>query len=376
MLAIGLMSGTSLDGVDACLTEIKDEQFKIVDFLFVPYTQNLKDKLLHIVQNKDVNIQTICSLNVELSYVYLDACLKLIDKAHIKKEDIEFVAVHGQTVWHEPHPKEGLFRSTLQLVDSSILASSLNTKIISGFRYMDMSVGGEGAPLVPFANYILFSSKDKNIALQNIGGISNVTYLKKNGKIDDIIAFDTGPGNMLIDEAMRKIYGKEYDDNGSTASKGRIIKQVLDELMADEYLKLKYPKSTGREKYNDDYLNKVINQIKSLGGSNEDIITTLSAYTADSILDAYKRFLPDVDKMIVSGGGAHNKYIIERLKNKANFEIEVNLDTDSLEAFSFSIIGYYTLNHLPANVPSVTGASRPVILGQILDPRIGVKDES
>lgn len=373
MLAIGLMSGTSLDGVDACLVEIKMKKFQIVKFCYTPYKKEFKKKLLNIVENNPVTIQEICSLNVELGKLYLKACEKLIKQASVRKEDIEFIAMHGQTLWHNPNNKDGYESSTLQLGDASVLAAGFGCKVVSNFRAIDMAYGGSGAPLVPFANYILFSDKKKSIALQNIGGIGNVTYLKRNGTVDDIIAFDTGPGNMLIDQAMRRLYNKEYDLDGSTAKSGKIIMPVLSELMNDEYLYLVPPKSTGREKYNNEFLSEIILKIKSYGGTDADIITTLAAYTADTISMAYKTFLPDIDKVIVSGGGAFNQYIINRLKEKLPCKVEINADSDCLEALSFVILGFYTLNHEPSNVPNVTGAKCKAVLGEVTNPVIGGK---
>lgn len=373
MLAIGLMSGTSLDGVDACLVEIKKtkkNKFKIKHFTYIPYPKELKAKLLKICSNHDCKIQVICSLNVELSKQYVKACRKLLADANVKAEELEFIAMHGQTVWHNPDSLNNYESSTLQLGDPSLLAYEFNCKVISNFRMMDMAAGGSGAPLVPFANYVLYSSKTKNIALQNIGGISNVTYLKKGGRIEDIIAFDTGPGNILIDAAMKRLFRKDFDDCGKVASKGKIIGEVLDDLLNDPYLHLKLPKSTGREKYNDTFLSETIIKIKGLGGTDSDVITTLAAYTADSICLSYQRFLPKIDLVVISGGGAFNGYIMERLRQKLPCRLEIEANYEALEAFSFAILGYYNLMKIPTNVPSVTGASKQVILGNVTDPTI------
>lgn len=373
MLAIGLMSGTSLDGVDACLVEIrkfKKKKFLIKHFTYIPYPAELKAKLFKIASNHKCNIQTICSLNVELSKQYVKACHKLLADSKVKAKSISFIAMHGQTVWHNPDSLNNYESSTLQLGDPSLLAYEFNCKVISNFRMMDMAAGGCGAPLVPFANYVLYASKTKSIALQNIGGIANVTFLNKNGNVDDIIAFDTGPGNILIDAAMKRLFDKDYDDCGKIASSGKIINQVLDDLLSDSYLHLPLPKSTGREKYNDAFLSEVIVKIKGLGGSDNDVITTLAAYTADSIYLSYQKFLPKIDLVIISGGGTMNKYIMERLSQKLPCPVEIEGNYESLEAFSFAILGYYNLKQIPTNVPSVTGAKKRVILGNVTNPLI------
>lgn len=373
MLAIGIMSGTSLDGVDACLVDIKKSKknkFSISHFTYVPYDKELKTKLLNISSNKPINIQLICSVNVELGKAYVKAVKKLLKDAKVNAKDIEFIAMHGQTVWHNPDMKDNYESSTLQLGDPSVLAAIFGCKVISNFRTMDIACGGSGAPLVPFANYVLYSSKKENIALQNIGGISNVTYLKKNGTLKDIVAFDTGPGNMLIDAAMRRLFRKDYDDCGKIAKRGRVVEEVLQELLNDPYLYQLPPKSTGREKYNDALLSEIILKVRGLGGSDTDVITTLAAYTADCIVLSYEKLLPQIDRVIISGGGVFNQFIMERLTNKLPCIVEKEKNYEALEAFSFAILGYYTLQGVATNVPSVTGAAKPCVLGNITNPII------
>ena len=373
MLAIGIMSGTSLDGVDACLVDIKKSKknkFSISHFTYVPYDKELKTKLLNISSNKPINIQLICSVNVELGKAYVKAVKKLLKDAKVNAKDIEFIAMHGQTVWHNPDMKDNYESSTLQLGDPSVLAATFGCKVISNFRTMDIACGGSGAPLVPFANYVLYSSKKENIALQNIGGISNVTYLKKSGTLKDIVAFDTGPGNMLIDAAMRRLFRKDYDDCGKIAKRGRVVEEVLQELLNDPYLYQLPPKSTGREKYNDALLSEIILKVRGLGGSDTDVITTLAAYTADCIVLSYEKLLPQIDRVIISGGGVFNQFIMERLTNKLPCIVEKEKNYEALEAFSFAILGYYTLQGVATNVPSVTGAAKPCVLGNITNPII------
>lgn len=373
MLAIGIMSGTSLDGVDVCLTKItniKDNNYKyeIVHFDSFSYDEKLVAKIKDASNIEKSNVQLLCSLNVELAYVYVDAIKKFIKEFALNIKDIEFIAMHGQTVWHNPDNMGGYYSSTLQLGDPSIISYQFNKKVISNFRMMDMAAGGSGAPLIPFVNYLLYKNNEKNIAMQNIGGIGNVCYLSKSS--NDIIAFDTGPGNMLIDGAMKKLYGLAYDESGRIALKGKIIKEVIDELMDDEYLKRSYPKSTGREKYSDDYLNNIIEMIRKYSNNKEDIISTITAYTAYTIIDAYNRFLPQIDEVFVSGGGSHNKMIIKLLKDNLKAAVKILDETDGYEAFGFAILGHRTIIGKYANVPSVTGAKDKVILGNITNPPI------
>lgn len=373
MLAIGLMSGTSLDGVDACLVEIKgifNKKYSIKHFTYLAYDEPFKNRIKECSSLEQSNVQKICSMNVEVSKKYIEAISLLLKKANVDIKKIKFIAMHGQTVWHNPNNLDGYESSTLQLGDPSVIANYFNTLVISNFRTMDMAAGGSGAPLVPFANYCLYKSNTRSIALQNIGGISNVTYIPKKGDISDLVAFDTGPGNMLIDGAMKKLYSKAYDESGLIAKSGTVINEVLNELMNDEYLNAPIPKSTGREKYNEKFLDNVISKCLAITNKKEDVISTLAAYTADSIVYEYNKFLSTIDLMVVSGGGAYNEFIIDRLREHLPCKVEISTDADSLEALSFAILGYHTLKQKPSNVPMVTGAKKPVILGNITNPKV------
>ncbi len=371
MLAIGIMSGTSLDGIDICLVEItKDTKYhyEIKHFHSYPYSDITINKIKDVSSLNTSNVQKICSLNVEISYEYVEAINKFLSLYNIKKENIEYIAMHGQTIWHNPDNMDGYYSSTLQIGDPSVIAYNFNTKVISNFRMMDMAAGGCGAPLIPFVDYMLYSNGEKNIAMQNIGGIGNVCYLKKGASIDDIIAFDTGPGNMMIDEAMKILFNKPYDKSGNIAKKGKIDQLVLNELLDDEYLKRTYPKSTGREKYNTIFVKEIIKKIKQNDRSNEDVISTITAYTAYTIVNAYHDFLEDIDEIIISGGGSHNEFIIDILKKELNAKVIIENRTDAFEAFGFAILGHMTLLNKPSNVPSVTNAKRKVVLGNITFP--------
>lgn len=371
MLAIGIMSGTSLDGIDVCIVEILKKQkyeYNIKAFTSVPYSEEIVNKIKEVSNLETSNVQKICSLNVELSYEYVSAINKCLSLYNIKIEDIEFIAMHGQTIWHNPDNMDGYISSTLQIGDPSVIAYEFNKKVISNFRMMDMAAGGCGAPLIPFVDYLLYNSDEKNIVMQNIGGIGNLCYIKKSSSINDIIAFDTGPGNMMIDEAMMILFDKSYDENGNIAKKGKINPVVLNELLNDEYIKRPYPKSTGREKYNTEFVMNIINKILNEGGKKEDVISTLTAFTAYSIIYAYDNFLGDIDQIIISGGGSHNDYIVDIFKEKYQDKIMIEDRTDAFEAFGFAILGHMTLIGKPSNVPVVTNAKRQVILGNVTYP--------
>ncbi|CDC69126.1 MAG TPA: anhydro-N-acetylmuramic acid kinase [Acholeplasmatales bacterium] len=372
MKAIGIMSGTSLDGIDICLVNIhqikKDYTYEIEQFKSYKYRLSLINKIKEASKNDTSTVQKICSLNYEVAYAYVEAIQQFINDTSCNMVEVGFIAMHGQTIWHNPNHMDGYFSSTLQIGEPAVIAYAFNKKVISNFRTMDMAAGGSGAPLIPFVNYQLYKNQNKNIAFQNIGGIGNVCYLKKNSSPDDVIAFDTGPGNMLIDGAMQKLYHLDYDAFGNIAKKGKMITEVLDEMLEDSYLYMPYPKSTGREKYNDQYLDDLISKIKKYTPKNEDVIATITAYTAYTIIKEYQLFLPDIDEIILSGGGAHNKFLVDLLRQNLTAKIIISDQIDAYEAFGFAILGHMTILNQASNLPSVTGAKKAVILGNITNP--------
>ena len=372
MKAIGIMSGTSLDGIDICLVNNhqikKDYTYEIEQFKSYKYRLSLINKIKEASKNDTSTVQKICSLNYEVAYAYVEAIQQFINDTSCNMVEVDFIAMHGQTIWHNPNHMDGYFSSTLQIGEPAVIAYAFNKKVISNFRTMDMAAGGSGAPLIPFVNYQLYKNQNKNIAFQNIGGIGNVCYLKKNSSPDDVIAFDTGPGNMLIDGAMQKLYHLDYDAFGNIAKKGKMITEVLDEMLEDSYLYMPYPKSTGREKYNDQYLDDLISKIKKYTPKNEDVIATITAYTAYTIIKEYQLFLPDIDEIILSGGGAHNKFLVDLLRQNLTAKIIISDQIDAYEAFGFAILGHMTILNQASNLPSVTGAKKAVILGNITNP--------
>lgn len=372
MKAIGIMSGTSLDGIDICVVEITEKNhhyaYKIDQFCSYPYREDLVQRILEASNIKTSNVQKICSLNFEIGYAYKEALDTMIQEGKLKMEEIDFIAMHGQTIWHNPNQMDGFYSSTLQVGEPSVLAYHFQKKVISNFRVMDMAANGSGAPLIPFVDYMLYKDSHKRIALQNIGGIGNVCYIKENACLSDVIAFDTGPGNMLIDGAMKKLYNLPYDDQGKIAKTGTIDEEYLKELLTDEYLAKPYPKSTGREKYNDQFLNEMIDTLKKKQLKNADIIATITAYTAYTIVDQYRRFLGDIDEVIVSGGGAHNAFILDILRKELKAKVLVEENQDAFEAFGFAILGHMRLLNEPSNVKNVTGADNDVCLGNITYP--------
>ncbi len=369
MIAIGLMSGTSLDGVDAALVKIENEQFELLKFITHPYSAEFKAKIMRNLHDSSAKLSEICSLNFELGYKFLDAINELLDGTNYNYSDISFVASHGQTIFHNPKGLGGNIPSTLQIGEASVITYHTNIQVVSDFRVMDIVAGGEGAPLVPMSEYMIYRSQEKSIVLQNLGGIGNLTYIPKNTSIDDVIAFDTGPGNVMIDYFTNKYFLKPYDDGGKIALSGTVIEEVLEYLMEDEFVKRKPPKSTGREQYTKEFMEELAYKFNFLTRKKEDIITTITEFTVQSMLYNYKKYLEAIDLVIVNGGGSHNKYILKRLKEELNSEVitgdEYGIPSDAKEAIAFVVLGYLTLNNRWGNVKSATGAKRGVILGKI-----------
>ena len=377
MLAVGLMSGTSLDGIDAVLCDIcgsgNTTRIKQLEFTTLPLSSEIKEKIKRCCNNQ-ATVAQVCSLNFELGELFAKAVQSVCKQYGVKTTQLGFIASHGQTIYHIPRKTSDYAASTLQIGESAVIAQRCGCPCIANFRVKDMAAGGEGAPLVPFSEYILYSKKDEAVALQNIGGIGNVTVLPANGSIDDVFAFDTGPGNMVIDEAMQCLFNLAYDDNGTIASKGKLIEPLMEQLKKDSYLSLVPPKTTGREVYGSNYTHQLLNQYNTC--NSEDIIATLTWFTAYSIAENYRRFIldkHDVKKVILGGGGAHNASLRYFLANELPgiavlTQEDLGYSSDAKEAIAFVILGNETFHHQFSNVPKATGAKQKVILGNVTYP--------
>ena len=380
MLAVGLMSGTSSDGVDTVLCEIsgQDESTKVKQLYFKTYDipESLRTKIRKCCSRELIPVDLICSLNFELGYLFADSVKSLCKDANVKLEDLSFIASHGQTIFHIPKPYDDYVPSTLQIGEAAIIANECKTKVISNFRVMDMAVGGEGAPLVPYSETLLYSEKNQAVALQNIGGIGNVTVLPKKGDTKKVIAFDTGPGNMMIDEAVRTFYGKKYDTDGYYARQGNLISSLAAELKEHPYFNLEIPKATGREMFGEHFTKSILEKYHSC--EPNDLIHTFTWFTAYSIAYHYKKYLISeygLKKCIIGGGGAYNSYLLELIRNEipevtVMTQEEHGFSSEAKEALAFVILGNQTYHRSPSNVPSATGAKKSVILGQITYPTL------
>ena len=375
MYGIGIMSGTSLDGVDTVLVEIENHgintKLKVIEYNEYPMPASTRMKIKQVCDEKNSHVDLICSLNFEIGYLFVEAVKRLLEKANFNSSQLDFIATHGQTIYHIPFQRDDLISSTLQIGEPAILAYEFNTTVISNFRVMDMAAKGQGAPLVPYSEYILYSEKGKNIALQNIGGIGNVTLLNEDLDIDHIEAFDTGPGNMMINEACRLLYNQPFDHDGYHASQGHIIDEMLEELMNHPYMNKLPPKSTGREEFGENYVKELIEKYN--GYDKNDYIKTFTYFTAKSIEYHYRRDIMSkchLDKVIVGGGGSHNQTLMKMIKAllydiEVYTQDEIGYSSDAKEAIAFVILGNETLHQHFSNVKSATGAKHNVVLGNI-----------
>ncbi len=384
--AIGLMSGTSADGLDVAHVNIRptgeqQAEFTVKEFFTWSYPTEIKNLILNVAAPNGGNIEDVCRLNFFLGHLFSNILNDFLKKENITPRQIDFIGSHGQTVCHLP-AKEMLhgiqFASTLQIGDPAVIANCTGILTVGDFRVADMALGGEGAPLVPIFDYLYFRQTGKNRLVLNIGGIANISYLPDQCSFDRVLAFDTGPGNVLIDSLTRHFFGEPFDRNGNLAQQGKIVKSLLAHLLADEYFTRWPPKSTGREKFAGPVLADILAVVAREKISPADVIATVTELTARTIYDASQNFLPVtglIDELIVSGGGSDNQFLMTRLssyfpQSRIVRSDDLGLISEAKEAICFAMLGYQTLAGFTANLPSVTGAARPTILGKICLPGI------
>ncbi|MBV8895561.1 MAG: anhydro-N-acetylmuramic acid kinase, partial [Acidobacteriaceae bacterium] len=372
-----IMSGTSLDGVDVAIVDITGSGFKakinVVTSHSVPYPKKIREALL-AVSNTTAFTGDISRLNFVLGELYAEALEETAERADIPLDTIKLIGCHGQTIFHEGQGGQFLGKkvaSTMQIGESSIISERTGINVISNFRECDVAAGGKGAPLVPYLDYMLIRHRGRGRVAVNIGGIANLTAIPPNTNTDRVIAFDTGPGNMVIDQLVSRITqgGKTYDRDGVIAASGEIDAKLLAKLLRDKYFRAKPPKTAGREQYGSEYVSKLLDTELS----SEDLIATATALTAESIAAAVRNFvLPEmrVDEVFVSGGGTHNPTLMRMLRKALDpipvkYSSEVGLDVDAKEAIAFALMAYETAHARPSNVPVATGAKHPVVLGKL-----------
>ena len=374
-LVAGLMSGTSADGIDAVLTRItgcglttKVEQ---LGFYFLPFDAGTRQAILDMCSGNAGGARDVCLLSTHLGLLYAQAVRELLVRTQTRRVDL--IGCHGQTVYHLPEETPYLgttIRGTLQIGDPSHLAEEFGCPVVSDFRIRDMAAGGLGAPLVPYTEFLLYRSDTEDIALQNIGGIGNITLLPAGCTLDQVTAFDTGPGNMVMDALASKLTGgkQTYDDGGKLAASGRVIPRLLDRMLEDPYLRRQPPKTTGREYYGADY----VAQLLSFGDYPlVDILTTATAFTARSIALSLRSFAPRMPgRLVVGGGGSRNPTLLRFLREDlpevtVQTQEDLGLSSDAKEAVAFAILANEALFGICNNAPSATGAKHGVVMGRI-----------
>lgn len=352
---VGLMSGTSLDGVDAALVSFDQNRCAVIDTLYLPYPEGLKLALLKLHEPSCNELEESQLLGIELAQLYGRAVLGLLKG---KPEKVCAIGCHGQTVRHRPE-----LRFTLQLNNPSLLAELTRLPVVADFRSRDIAAGGQGAPLVPAFHQAVFGHSLMHRAILNIGGISNLTNLPPEGTVT---GFDSGPGNLLMDAWCQRHTGEPFDKNGAWGGRGQVIKHLLDSMLAHPYFRLGPPKSAGRDIFNMAWLESLI----STGQSSLDIQATLVELTARSITDSLCKYCNGAQEVYICGGGAHNQALINRLQTllpelEFSFTEKLGIPADWVEAAAFAWLARQTMEGRPGNLPAVTGASGSRILGTI-----------
>ncbi len=370
---IGLMSGTSLDGISAAAVRFEDGaggalETTLLAFDSAAYSDDQRARILAAATGGTA--RDYCRLSADLGNWLADAAVRVLADAGVSRSDVRAIGSHGQTLWHEPR------HSTWQIGESAVIAERLGVDVVSDFRVRDVAAGGHGAPLVPIADALLFSGREWR-ALQNIGGIGNVTVVPPGGQIDGVRAFDTGPGVVVIDAVTRALVpGSAYDVDGTIAAAGSPVDGVVDELLAHPYFAADPPKSTGRELFDAAFAARLVDRCRAVRAesSTADIVATATQLTARSIADAYRRFMPEpVSEVLISGGGAKNRALVSLLERAlAPLPVrrfaDVFFDGEAKEAVAFALLAHLHVEGMPGNVPAATGARGPRILGK-LTPR-------
>lgn len=386
---VGMMSGTSVDGVDAALIELSREggapRVKLLAFENIPYPQGVRERVFELFRPETSTVDKIGYMNFLLGELYARAALSVIAKAGLTSADVDLIGSHGQTIWHEPEAREtdGMpIRYTVQIGEGAVIAARTGIPTVSDFRVADMAVGGQGAPLVPFSEYLLYRREDESILLQNIGGIGNMTVLPAGATPEQVFAFDTGPGNMIIDAVAAAISGGRLkcDVNGGIAARGKVDEELLARLQKDEYYARRPPKTTGRERFGTQYAQRILDDRARHPISDEDLLATVTYLTAWSIFDACERFALPVCKpaeLIVGGGGSYNKTLLKDLSGlfgtrgiAVRTQEDLGFNSDAKEAVAFALMADCFVRGEANVLPSVTGASAASVMGKLsLPPR-------
>ena len=376
---VGLMSGTSLDGIDAALVKIAEGDplnIELVQFTTLPVAEGLRQEVLACCDQKTGRVDRICRLNFSLAEESAKAVEQVVEKAGLTISQLDLIGSHGQTIYHDVQDQAAI--STLQIGCAGVITERTGITTVSNFRVRDIAAGGEGAPLVPYVDQLLYSSRHYHRVLQNIGGIGNYTYLPAGGGKDDVRGTDTGPGNMLIDGVISILTGNQlkYDRAGNWAARGQVSSELLAELMQHPFILKKAPKTTGREEFGLELAQKIISRSFQLNLTEQDAVATVTAFTALSIVDAYLRYLKNgINQIILGGGGSYNPTLVKMIKEYSRqllegspqvlTQEELGYSSEAKEAIAFAVLAYQTMKGRANNVPGATGAQKRVVLGDI-----------
>ncbi len=386
MRVIGLMSGTSADGIDAALLEIGTNKglpkLRLLRFAVFPFPNGLRERILRVADAGSGATSEICRLNVLLGELFARAAIAVARRARVPLRDVALIGSHGQTIAHLPDPKAEYgvsIRSTLQIVEPSVIAERTGITTVADFRPRDLAAGGEGAPLTPYLHALLFRHPRRNRIVLNLGGIANITFLPKGRGLRGVLAFDTGPGNVLIDALVARLTGGAMgvDLDGRIAASGEVDPRLLRWLMAHPYFRRKPPKSTGREEFGPTLIDALLRRAAARGITEEDLVATVTAFTADSVALHVRRDLSRSAasaELITCGGGANNPMLIRRLQEvlpegRLLSADEAGFPGRAIEASAFALLAYLTTHGLPGNLPRITGATHSAILGKIVPGR-------
>ena len=386
---VGLMSGTSVDGIDAALVEIggsdQAPEVRLLAFEDRPWPEGVREQIFPLFRPETATVDKIGYMNFLMGEIYAQAVVSVVEKAGLTLADIDLIGSHGQTIWHAPEPcdKDGFpVVFTVQIGEGSVIAARTGVPTVSDFRVADLAVGGQGAPLVPFSEYLLYRRSGKTILLQNIGGIGNMTGLPGDEGPEAVYAFDTGPGNMIIDAVVSALTGgeKTYDAGGAMAAQGKVDQNLLAVLQQDPYYTMPLPKTTGRERFGLQYVGKILDYGREHSLSDADLLATVTDLTAWSITDAYGRYvLPrrQATELVVGGGGSFNATLLCFLRERfAPYGVKVltqedlGWSSDAKEAVAFAIMADRCVREKPNVLPSVTGARQAAIMGKISLPPV------
>ena len=385
LIVAGVMSGTSADGVDVALCRISPPlresgvpRIKVLGHAGFAYPKAVRATALRVMEGEAVTAAEMSQLNWRLGALYADYIKRTASKFGVK---IGLIGCHGQTVYHQATATKYLgeyIRSTWQIGEASVIAERMRCPVVSDFRPADLAAGGQGAPLVPMLDYVMFRSEKASRVLQNLGGIANMTSIPAGVGVDGLMAFDTGPANMVIDRCMEQLFGKAFDRGGAVARRGRVLTEVIESLLREPYFSAPPPKSCGREEFGAAFASRFISQCKTAGASDTDVVATATALTAASIVDAYKRFVQahvgrvKPVEFVAAGGGAKNTTLmrmlrvgLEPLGVKVRLMEELGVAAEAKEAVAFALLAWLTWNGLAGNVPSSTGAKRAAVLGKV-----------